>query len=141
MQHISVCLLASICNVPFSQDAEHLANNGTHCAQLECSHSLQHQRLVARICMQICLCVLCERGLRTSPKGTTWQLAGRINEQFWFVCRVLLVPGGWRGGGAFRCLFQLRVLSNLEITVHVCGPLAFCGPKSRQTRARHWQAF
>ena len=63
----------TLTQAPFTQDAEVLANvahkNGTHCCQLECSHSIannckQHQRICKQIYMQICLLVLCERGLR-----------------------------------------------------------------------------
>ena len=47
------------------------AKNATHYCQLECSHSIansckQHQRICKQMCVQICLRVLCERGLRLS---------------------------------------------------------------------------
>ncbi len=50
------------------------AKNGTHCCQWECSHRIanncnQHQRICKQICVQICLFVLCELGLRShSPE-------------------------------------------------------------------------
>ncbi len=56
------------------------AKNGTHCCQLECSHSIannckQHQRVCKQICVQMCFRVLCELGLRlaASKNSRGWE--------------------------------------------------------------------
>ncbi len=53
------------------------AKNGTHCYQLECSHSIannckQHQTICKQICVQICLRVLCELGLELRTRFQCW---------------------------------------------------------------------
>ncbi len=53
---------------PFTQDTEHLANYGTYCNKWD-SHRLQAtSKGLQQICLQICLLVLCERGLRIQKK-------------------------------------------------------------------------
>ncbi len=89
------------------------AKNGTHCCQLECSHSIANNcKRHQRICMQICLRVLCELD-PTQPVWAGRQFCWTVGALHWvtfpcggvaLVAGLSLVPAlerrGIKGGGA-----------------------------------------
>ncbi len=83
---------------PFTQDAEVLANaackkwNTLFPMGVFTQHCRQHQRICPQICVQTCLCVLCERGLRDkTARGSEM----RSNHPVSLACEHILHGASW----------------------------------------------